>query len=335
MLRSCSRAIWLTRENKRILRSFADVVSATVLRCCSDDGAKSCFVAFGQCHAASSRQKARTLSTSRPNSTKMKNTHKRKEPLEKKTSIRAAKAQRYLAWLKVKEDPSDSAREELRRCAFLIKERKLARSGATTLAVSATSEPGGRVDTAQAANAVVEPSLPLSSTSPLPATQVAPALASASPNAVAVGSVAVLSAAGGQPVDAAVSRVETQPASRAHCAFVKKSATSEQKQPAARSDWFYQDIAGAVRGPFNAEQMRAWREQHYFDALPDISVRCGRYGAFTPLSSLKNPFSDTPTAPVKMIPQQLAQKQNVAKGGQKQQAAQKQASIAGGGALRS
>ena len=138
----------LTRDKMRLLRSFADVISAAVLRRCSEAGAKSFVIA-----RTTSKQTASSLSMNNPNSTKSKKISKRKEPLEKKSSIRAAKAQRYLAWLKVKEDPSDAAREELRRCAALVRERKQRRHSGAVNVVHAAAAPSGGLDSVPAASA--------------------------------------------------------------------------------------------------------------------------------------------------------------------------------------
>ena len=129
----------LSRDNFRLLRSFADVISAAVLRRCSEDGGKSCFVVS----LATSKRRTSSLSVNNPDSTKSKKADKRKEPLEKKTSIRAAKAQRYLAWRQMQEDPSDAAREDLRRCAALVRERKRIHTATLTRVPPADVPPVG------------------------------------------------------------------------------------------------------------------------------------------------------------------------------------------------
>jgi hypothetical protein len=105
----------LTRDNMRILRSFADVVSATALRCSKHQPRELCLKSS---HDRKQKDECGGGKVSKTSTTT------KKKSLEEKSSIRAAKTQRYLAWKKVQDDPSNAAREELRKCAERVKERK-------------------------------------------------------------------------------------------------------------------------------------------------------------------------------------------------------------------
>jgi hypothetical protein len=58
------------------------------------------------------------------------------------------------------------------------------------------------------------------------------------------------------------------------------------------NSWFYLDPNGLVQGPFKGEQMKLWHKLRYFEPTPNLPVRNGPVGEFTPLSELPNAFEE-------------------------------------------
>eukprot|EP00939_MAST-03C_sp_MAST-3C-sp1_P000638 g638.t1 len=70
-------------------------------------------------------------------------------------------------------------------------------------------------------------------------------------------------------------------------------AARKQKKPIPKLQWYYYDEKKIVQGPYSSHTMQHWIEKGYL--RPDLIVKCGEDGHWTPLKTLgKKPFHQHP-----------------------------------------